>query len=122
VSFIFQLDPQAITHNQHHKGEGNAGIYSRALQSVQPPTKQQRDCHQPFKRVAEPPLGHWGVQLAQHTRVCKFNIGAELRQCLDAGLRAVLADDLALFDRGSILRATRTQPSVLAADIMRSFI
>ena len=34
---MFQPDPQAITHNQHHKGEGNAGEFSRALQSVQLP-------------------------------------------------------------------------------------
>ena len=61
---MFQLDPQAITHNQHHKGEGNAGVYSRALQSVQPPTKRRSDCHQPFKRASEHPLVHWGVHLA----------------------------------------------------------
>ena len=61
---MFQPDPQAITHNQDHKGEGNAGGYSRALQSVQPPTKQQRDGHQPLKRAPEHPLGHWGVHLA----------------------------------------------------------
>ena len=61
---MFQLDPQATTHNQHHKGEGNAGEYSHALQSVQPPTKQQRDCQQPLKRAPEHPLGYWGVHLA----------------------------------------------------------
>ena len=56
---MFQPDLQAITHNQHHKGEGSVGGYSRALQSVQPPTKQQRDGHQPLKRAPEHPLGHW---------------------------------------------------------------
>ena len=59
--------------------------------------------------------------LAQHTRVCKFNVGTELRQCFGAGLRAVLADDPALFDRGQILRATRPGLTALAAEIMRSF-
>ena len=61
---MFQPNPQAITHNQDHKGEGNAGGYSRALESVQPPTKQQRDGYQPLKRAPEHPLGHWGVHLA----------------------------------------------------------
>ena len=64
VSFKFQPNPQATTHNQGHKGKGNAGGYSRALHSVQPPTKQQRDGHQPLKRAPEHPLGHWGVHLA----------------------------------------------------------
>ena len=34
---MYQPNPQAITHNQDHKGEGNAGGYSRASQSVQLP-------------------------------------------------------------------------------------
>ena len=34
---MFQPDPQAIKYNRNHKGDGNAGGYSRALQSVQPP-------------------------------------------------------------------------------------
>ena len=59
--------------------------------------------------------------LALHTAVCKFNVGTELRQCFGAGLRAVLADDPALFDRGQILRATRPGLTALAAEIMRSF-
>jgi len=59
--------------------------------------------------------------LAQHTRVCKFNVGTELRQCFGEALRAILADDPALFDRGQILRATRPGLTALAAEIMRSF-
>ena len=60
---MFQPDPQAIKYNRNHKGDGNAGGYSRALKSVQPPTKQQRDCHQPLKRAPEHALGYWGVHL-----------------------------------------------------------
>jgi len=43
--------------------------------------------------------------LARETRICKFNIGTELRQAFGAALRGVLAGDPDRFDRVEILRA-----------------
>jgi len=47
---------------------------------------------------------HW---LATQTRVCKFNVGTELRQVFGAALRNVLASDALLFDRNQILSAVK---------------
>ncbi|KMW58100.1 5-keto-2-deoxy-D-gluconate-6 phosphate aldolase [Candidatus Rhodobacter oscarellae] len=41
--------------------------------------------------------------LARETRICKFNIGTELRQVFGRSLRAVLAADPTEFDRNKIL-------------------
>ncbi|MCX7888933.1 MAG: class II fructose-bisphosphate aldolase [Rhodobacteraceae bacterium] len=45
-------------------------------------------------------------RLARTTRVCKFNIGTELRMAFGAALRQALARDPARFDRLAILRET----------------
>jgi hypothetical protein len=34
LPFIFQTDPETVTHNQNHKGKRDAGGYSCALQRV----------------------------------------------------------------------------------------
>ena len=47
---------------------------------------------------------HW---LATQTKVCKFNVGTELRQAFGAALRNVLASDPYLFDRNQILSAVK---------------
>ena len=47
---------------------------------------------------------HW---LATQTKVCKFNVGTELRQAFGAALRDVLASDPYLFDRNQILSAVK---------------
>ena len=60
--------------------------------------------------------------LALHSKVCKFNIGTELRQCFGASLRSLLAQQPHLFDRGEILRATQPPLQSLTAQIMRSFL
>ncbi|MGC8468521.1 MAG: class II fructose-bisphosphate aldolase [Acetobacteraceae bacterium] len=52
-------------------------------------------------------------RLAAETRICKMNIGTELRIAFGAALREVLAADPALFDRIRILGAT--VPAVAAA-------
>ena len=44
---MFLSDPQAITHNQDHKGEGNAGGYSRASQCIQPPSSNSAIANRP---------------------------------------------------------------------------
>ena len=45
--------------------------------------------------------------LATQTKVCKFNVGTELRQAFGAALRNVLASDALLFDRNQILSAVK---------------
>ncbi len=52
--------------------------------------------------------------LAQHTAVCKFNIGTELRMAFGTALRAAVARDPARFDRNLILSDT-IAPVVTAA-------
>ena len=45
--------------------------------------------------------------LATNTKVCKFNVGTELRQAFGVALRDVLASDEHLFDRNEILSAVK---------------
>ena len=45
--------------------------------------------------------------LATQTKVCKFNVGTELRQAFGAALRDVLAREAHLFDRNQILSAVK---------------
>ena len=45
--------------------------------------------------------------LASNTKVCKFNIGTELRQAFGTSLRNVLDSDAHLFDRNQILSAVK---------------
>ena len=45
--------------------------------------------------------------LATQTKVCKFNVGTELRKAFGVALRNVLASDELLFDRNQILSAVK---------------
>ena len=45
--------------------------------------------------------------VATQTKVCKFNVGTEVRQAFGAALRNVLASDALLFDRNQILSAVK---------------
>jgi fructose-bisphosphate aldolase class II len=45
--------------------------------------------------------------LATQTKVCKFNVGTELRLAFGAALREVLNSDASLFDRNQILSAVK---------------
>jgi fructose-bisphosphate aldolase class II len=54
------------------------------------------------------------ASLAATSRICKFNIGTELRMAFGAALRAALDADPARFDRIAILKETE-QPMVAAA-------
>ena len=45
--------------------------------------------------------------LASNTKVCKFNVGTELRQAFGTSLRNVLDSDAHLFDRNQILSAVK---------------
>ncbi len=45
--------------------------------------------------------------LATQTKVCKFNVGTELRQAFGLAPRDVLTNDVDLFDRNQILSAVK---------------
>ena len=49
--------------------------------------------------------------MATHTKVCKFNVGTELRQRFGSALRDVLLSDCHLFDRNQIFSAV--QPALI---------
>jgi fructose-bisphosphate aldolase, class II len=60
------------------------------------------------------------AELAATTRVCKVNIGTELRIAFGAALRATLAADPAIFDRIAILRETEAPVAAAARAAIRS--
>ena len=60
------------------------------------------------------------ADLAARSRVCKFNIGTELRQTFGAALRAKLRDCPSSFDRITILKATEAPLTDAARTILRS--
>lgn len=55
------------------------------------------------------------TKLARETRVCKFNIGTELRMAFGQALRKTIAEDETSFDRISLLKPTI--PAVQAATV-----
>jgi len=60
------------------------------------------------------------ADLAARSRVCKFNIGTELRQTFGAALRAKLRNCPDSFDRITILKATEAPLTAAARTILRS--
>ncbi|MCJ7875026.1 class II fructose-bisphosphate aldolase [Phaeobacter sp. J2-8] len=59
--------------------------------------------------------------LARTSKICKFNIGTELRMVFGQSLRAALANDPAVFDRNAILRATQDPMISAARQVLRAF-
>ncbi|MCX7287708.1 MAG: class II fructose-bisphosphate aldolase [Rhodobacterales bacterium] len=57
--------------------------------------------------------------LATTSRICKFNIGTELRQTFGRALRATLLQDPDRFDRLEILGATEAPLAAAAAEVLR---
>lgn len=58
--------------------------------------------------------------LAATSRICKVNIGTELRQAFGQALRQTLARDAALYDRIAILSGTEPALTTVAASIIRN--
>lgn len=58
-------------------------------------------------------------RLAAASRICKFNIGTELRQVFGHALRATLAGDPGLFDRIALLSATEPAMEQAASAVIR---
>ncbi|MEP2781607.1 MAG: class II fructose-bisphosphate aldolase [Pseudoruegeria sp.] len=83
-----------------------------------------------IEAVTEVPLvihGGSGVPLPQRTmlargsKVCKFNIGTELRMAFGAALRDAVNSDPARFDRVSILKETHDPVVAATRQVLRGF-
>ncbi|MET1412386.1 class II fructose-bisphosphate aldolase [Roseibium sp. HPY-6] len=101
--------------NVHLQTEKTDGIDFEALSAIE--------------RVTSKPLvlhGGSGIppavrkRLAQETRVCKFNLGTELRQTFGASLRQTLEDNPQVFDRLSILKSTMPAMRQSVSDILKT--
>ena len=60
------------------------------------------------------------LRLARDHRVRKINLGTELRKQFGTGLRAILADDRALFDRTEIMLGSVSSMHTLAVDLLKA--
>jgi len=83
-----------------------------------------------IEAVTDVPLvihGGSGVPVAQRrelalgSKVCKFNIGTELRMAFGAALRKAVNADADRFDRVSILKDTHDPVMAAAMDVLRAF-
>ena len=59
--------------------------------------------------------------LARESKVCKFNIGTELRMAFGKALRTAVNQDPERFDRVSILKETENPVQLAAQEIIRAF-
>ena len=58
--------------------------------------------------------------LASNSKVCKFNVGTELRKAFGTSLRNVLDSDAHLFDRNQILSAVKPALIEQTKKVMKS--
>lgn len=61
------------------------------------------------------------MMLAQHSKICKFNIGTELRMAFGAALRQAVNKDPARFDRVSILSETHAPLVSATRKVLKAF-
>ena len=61
------------------------------------------------------------LRLARETRVCKINIGTELRQAFGTSLRSVLQNNPQTYDRIEILKATMPDLKSAARQVLSQF-
>ena len=100
--------------NVHLQTQKSAGTDLAALRAIEAVTRLPLVLH-----------GGSGIaaatrrMLARDTRVCKFNIGTELRMAFGASLRQSLADNPAGFDRIALLSPTIAAMRGRAAEIIR---
>jgi fructose-bisphosphate aldolase class II len=59
--------------------------------------------------------------LARESKVCKFNIGTELRMAFGKALRTAVNQDPERFDRVSILKETENPVQLAAQEVIRAF-
>lgn len=104
------VDAMAISvGNVHLQKSGNGHINEEQLRAIEAVTRIPLVIH-----------GGSGVpvlqraKLAKHSKICKFNIGTELRMAFGDALRQALTNDPELFDRNAILKQTHDPLKALA--------
>lgn len=101
--------------NVHLQTEKTDGIDFDALRSIENVTSKPLVLH-----------GGSGIppeirqRLARETRVCKFNLGTELRQSFGASLRRSLEDNPQMFDRLAILKSTMPAMRNSVSEILKT--
>ncbi|MEP1574327.1 class II fructose-bisphosphate aldolase [Roseibium album] len=99
--------------NVHLQTEKTDGIDFEALKSIEDVTSKPLVLH-----------GGSGIppkirrRLARQTRVCKFNLGTELRQSFGASLRQTLEEQPEIFDRLAILKSTMPAMRASVSEIL----
>ncbi|WP_027135441.1 class II fructose-bisphosphate aldolase [Geminicoccus roseus] len=99
--------------NVHLQTEPTEGIDWAALRAIEAATSLPLVLH---GGSGIPPATRRA--LATGSRVCKFNIGTELRMAFGSALRRALADDPAAFDRIALLGATIPAVRATAREIL----
>lgn len=61
------------------------------------------------------------TRLAQESKICKFNIGTELRMAFGSALRDAISSDPDRFDRVAILKDTENPVQAAAEHVLRGF-
>lgn len=100
--------------NVHLQTEKTEGIDLEALAAIEKATSKPLVLHGGSGIPAD-----MRKRLAGGTRVCKFNIGTELRQAFGASLRKVVLEQPGLFDRIGLLKQTVPDVRAAAVDVMR---
>lgn len=101
--------------NVHLQTEKTDGIDFEALSAIEHVTSKPLVLH---GGSGIPPAVR--KRLAQETRVCKFNLGTELRQTFGASLRQTLEDNPQMFDRLSILKSTMPAMRQSVSEILKT--
>lgn len=101
--------------NVHLQTEKSDGIDFEAVRAIEEVTSKPLVLH-----------GGSGIppdirqRLARETRVCKFNLGTELRQTFGQALRQTLAEQPEMFDRLAILKSAMPAMRESVAEILKT--
>ncbi len=111
------IDAMAISvGNVHLQQTKAAEIDIEALQAVEAVTDVPLVIHGGSGIPAE-----MRTHLAKNSKICKFNIGTELRMAFGQALRQAMIDDPDQFDRISILKEVEDPICAAARDVIRAF-
>ncbi|MGI9379907.1 MAG: class II fructose-bisphosphate aldolase [Methyloligellaceae bacterium] len=100
--------------NEHLKTERTTGIDRDALQAIEAVTKLPLVLH-----------GGSGIpadvrrDLAKNSRVCKFNIGTELRMAFGQSLRRSVGEQPDVFDRNALLAPTVEDVKTMTINVLK---
>ena len=111
------VDAMAISvGNVHLQQTKAAAIDIEALQAIEAVTDVPLVIHGGSGIPAE-----MRTRLAKNSKICKFNIGTELRMAFGQALRKAVADDPDRFDRVAILKEVEDPICAAARDVIRAF-